>query len=141
MTAPAPADLSKAAKRAWRDAVAALELLGRDPVEHRGRLRIYASALGRLEELETAWRLDGAKMTDTGSRGQRVVAPELVEMRQLEEHVSELADRLFGAPIRLGGWQAGHARSPDRAARGPARRRAEVLKLMPASVREALGDG
>jgi phage terminase small subunit len=135
----APAGLSKPARRAWREAVATLELLDRDPVEHRGRLRVYASAAGRLEELEAAWRAAGAEMHDKGSRGQIVVHPALVEMRALEEHVDELADKLFGAPPRLGGWQLGRARSPDRQYR-PSRRRAEVVSLMPPAVREALGD-
>jgi hypothetical protein len=136
----APAGLSKPARRAWREAVAALELLDRDPVEHRGRLRVYASAAGRLEELEQAWRADGAQMHDKGSRGQTVVHPDLVEMRALEEHVDELADKLFGVPARLGGWRLGRARTPDRQYRPP-RRRAEVVALMPPAVREALADG
>jgi len=136
---PAPLGLSKAARRAWREAVSTLELLDRDPVEHRGRLRVYASAAGRLEELELAWRAAGAPMRTEGSRGQTVVHPDLVEMRALEQHVDELADKLFGTPASLGGWQLGRARSPDRQYRPP-RRRAEVAALMPPAVREALGD-
>jgi phage terminase small subunit len=134
----APAGLSTPARRAWREAVATLELLDRDPVEHRGRLRVYAGAAGRLEELEQAWRADGANMHSEGSRGQTVVHPDLVEMRALEEHVDELADKLFGVPPRLGGWQLGRARSPDRQWHPPRRRRAEIVALMPPAVREAL---
>jgi hypothetical protein len=134
-----PTGLSKSACRAWREAVATLELVDRDPVEHRGRLRVYASAAGRLQEVEAAWRAAGAPMRTEGSRGQTVVHPDLVEMRALEQHVDELADKLFGTPPRLGGWQLGRARSPDRQYRPP-RRRAEVAALMPLAVREALGD-
>jgi hypothetical protein len=49
-----PSGLSTPARRAWREAVATLELLDRDPVEHRGRFRVYATAFGRLEELEAS---------------------------------------------------------------------------------------
>jgi hypothetical protein len=66
------------------------------------------------------------------------VHPDLVEMRALEEHVDELADKLFGVPPRLGGWQLGRARSPDRQWHPPRRRRAEIVALMPPAVREAL---
>jgi hypothetical protein len=135
-----PAGLSVPARRAWREAVATLELLDCDPVEHRGRLRVYAGAVGRLGELEAAWRADGAKMHATGSRGQTVVHPDLVEMRALEEHIDELADKLFGVPARLGGWQLGRARSPDRQHRPPRRKRKVVPITMPPEVREALGE-
>jgi hypothetical protein len=124
--------LSPPARRAWREAVAELELVGRDPAEHAGRLRVYASAAGRLEELEQAWRAAGARMLAQGSRGQPVMSPELVELRELEEHVDRLADKVFGAPpARLGGWQLGRARSPDRQAQGSPPRRRSSGRLVP----------
>jgi phage terminase small subunit len=135
----APPGLSKPARRAWREASETLELVGRDPAEHRGRLRIYATAAGRLEELEQAWRATGAPMSSTGSRGQEVVNPALGELRELERHVADLADRLFGVPpARMGGWTLGRARSADRQARGPARRRSSKVVPLPLAVRKAL---
>jgi hypothetical protein len=110
----APAGLSGPARRAWRDAVATLQLTGADPVEHTGRLDRYARAAGRLVELEEQWRAAGGEWHEEGSRGQLVVHPDLVEMRELAEHVEALADKLFGTPARRGGWQLGNARAPDR---------------------------
>jgi phage terminase small subunit len=125
----APAGLTQAARRAWREAVATLQLLDRDPGIQMGRLRVYASAVARLEELEAAWRADGAVMHAKGSRDQIVTHPDLVEMRALAEHVDELADKLFGVPApRMGGWQRGNARSPDRQFRPP-RRSKNVVPL------------
>jgi len=132
-----PAGPSAPARRAWRDAVVALELLDRDPAEHYAHLRVFVDAETRRVELEARWRADGAPMRSSGSAGQAVTHPDVVELRSLEQHVAQLADKLFGVAPRLGGWQRGNARSPDRQYRP--RRRATVVKL-PDRLREALGE-
>ena len=50
-----------------------LERQGVDPAEHSERLKVYARAAGRLDELDQARRDAGAELDDVGSRGQRVV--------------------------------------------------------------------
>jgi len=77
----------------------------RDPAAYRGSLRRFARAAGRLDEVEAAWLEGGGRLEVHGSRGQPAVYPFVVEMRQLEEHVEKLTERLhLTLPARAATW-------------------------------------
>jgi phage terminase small subunit len=133
----APKGLGANGRRAWRTACAGLEPVGLDPVLHVGTLERYAHSVDRLATVQAAWEQLGSPATTTGSVGQITGHPLLRELRDETRAVEQLADslRLTPAAGAMAGWRRGHARSPDRQARGPAK----VVRLSE-RVREAIGD-
>ena len=133
----APRGLASDGRRAWHAAVAALEQVGVDAATIIGGLERYARSVDRLAAVEAAWVELGRPATSEGSQGQTIAHPLLGELRAETAACQKLAEALL--PAQVAGWRRGQARSPDRQARGPARR-LEVVKLMPPGAREALGD-
>lgn len=118
-----PRALGREGRRAWRDAVATLEAVGIDPALHVGTLERYARSVDRLATVQMAWEQAGSPATAKGSTGQVTAHPLLRELRDETRAVEQLADslRLTPAAGATAGWRRGHARSPDRQARGPAK--------------------
>jgi hypothetical protein len=86
--------------------------------------------------VEATWIKLGQPVTTEGSKGQLVAHPLLRELRDETRAVHELAKALL--PAAASGWSRGHARSPDRQARGPARRAEGNLLYLGERVEAAL---
>jgi P27 family predicted phage terminase small subunit len=130
-----PARSTRAARAAFREAVATLEAIGEDATLSRGAIERYALAVGAWRELERAW-LDAGRPSTTlgGSTGSvEVPHPLVAQLAQARAHAAELGDRLGLDPQarrrlarRTGaGRPAGAASAPDRAA--PPRRRLKAV--------------
>lgn len=82
-------------------------------------LEQLANTQTALDEVETAWRYDGAETTALGSTGQVVVEPRIAEMRQLRNQVATLVKAL--ALPMLDGTPTGSQRSTGRRPGRPTR--------------------
>jgi hypothetical protein len=141
-----PAGLGPDGKRALRRAIATMEATGTDA-------DLFEEPLTRLAELHDdlalarrRWVAKRRPMSEKGSTGQQIPSVYLRVMSDLRKEISGLetelaltvlSQRKAGRAVR--GRPPGAASAADRR-QPPTRRRAEVVKLMPPSVREALGD-
>jgi hypothetical protein len=132
----APKGLGAAGRKAWRGACAALEAAGLEPGLQIGALERYAASADRLAVVEAAWIELGRPTVAEGSKQQVIAHPLLRELRDETRAVAELAKQLL--PAQPSGWPRGSARSPDRQARGPARRAEGNLLYLGERVEAAL---
>jgi P27 family predicted phage terminase small subunit len=142
----APRDLDQVGRAAWKEAAAILAEISEDVDVNAPALRAYAHAESVAASIRGQWWADPRAVL-TGGRGAKVANPVLRELERAEKRAAELRDALGLTPTSrrklgralLGGRPTGSASAPDRA-QPPSRRRANVVALMPAAVREALGD-
>ncbi|MDT0184327.1 hypothetical protein Q9S36_29445 [Microbacterium sp. ARD31] len=85
-----PVDSSPKAAALWYSALKERALsLGEMVV-----LEALVTTQSHLDEVESAWRRDGAQTTSSGSMGQSIVEPRIQEMRLLRQQVAALVKQL-----------------------------------------------